>query len=615
MDIEDSRERIRAQEAEIDRQAAALIERHPRLIDLIAAGAEANPDGTALVYLRVPDDPDPPTIGYGRFMGLLAAAIRWYRAQGLTQDDTVSVLAPGVPATQVALWAAVEACRAQPLNLLFTREAIAAQLNAVGARLLLVPPPGLPGGLYEKVAGLEREVPTLERIVTLPVDGSVAFGDDVLEPDPDWRSTLAEGRDPAQAERVAALYPTGGTTGRPKVAKLTNRSMVAASVASMLSTGTRAEDRLLLGLPLFHVGGAFTGSIPTFTAGAALYIATAAGYRDPKMVQAVWRLVDRHRLTVLGVVPTVLGALCAVPRDGLDISSLRLVGVGAATLPPEVERRFNGIWGGAVRQVYGMTELSGAVAQWPHYRTPDSTAVGPRAALAELAVLADGVLHRDRPGPLGELLVRGPSVFAGYVDPRDTAGAFHRDAAGNEWLRTGDLARIDAAGCVHIAGRLKDVIIRGGHNIDPRMLEDPAAGFPGVALAAAVGRPDAYAGEVPMLFVTSAGPLDAEALARFLQERVDEPPAKPREVVVLPEMPLTPVGKIFKPKLRQIAAERACRDELALALPGVAAAVEAVTEPERGMVVVVRIPGGAEAEETARRALGRLPLAVRVEPG
>ena len=133
------------------------------------------------------------------------------------------------------------------------------------------------------------------------------------------------------------------------------------------------------------------------------------------------------------------------------------------------------------------------------------------------------------------------------------------------WLRTGDICRIDADGFVYIMGRAKDVIIRGGHNIDPRAIEDAALGFPGVALAAAVGRPDAYAGEVPMLFVsTQPGVhIDPQALSAFVLEKILEPPARPRAVSVIAEMPVTPIGKIFKPKLREIAAGEAARELLA----------------------------------------------------
>jgi fatty-acyl-CoA synthase len=160
-------------------------------------------------------------------------------------------------------------------------------------------------------------------------------------------------------------------------------------------------------------------------------------------------------------------------------------------------------------------------------------------------------------------------------------------------------------------GRAKDVIIRGGHNIDPRAIEDAALGFPGVALAAAVGRPDAYAGEVPMLFVSAqpGATIDPQALAAFVQEHILEPPARPRAVSIVAEMPVTPVGKIFKPKLREIAAREAARELLAAEGLSTGVEVEAVTDPSSGLYL--RVTSVPDRAEMTKRLLQRFP--VRIE--
>src|SRR4030088_1713008 len=229
----------------LDDAARGIVDAHTRVIDLIARGARANPHGIALAYLRTALDDDPVTIRYDVFVGLLQAASAWYRGHGIGPQDAVAILAPSCPATVVAMWAATGVGAANPLNLLFTREAIAAQLRAVGAKIILVPPPGAPGGLFEKVAGLEREIPTLERIVVVPIDGTVAFDGEVLQPDANWQSAPAFA-DAAEPDRAAALLPTGGTTGHPKIARLTNRNMVASSVGSMLASGMTAADRVMV---------------------------------------------------------------------------------------------------------------------------------------------------------------------------------------------------------------------------------------------------------------------------------------------------------------------------------------------------------------------------------
>jgi fatty-acyl-CoA synthase len=229
--------------------------------------------------------------------------------------------------------------------------------------------------------------------------------------------------------------------------------------------------------------------------------------------------------------------------------------------------------------------------------------------MVELAILSGGELHTGPwPSPVGELLTKGPQVFPGYIDSKQTEDAFHQG-----WLRTGDICRIDADGFVYIMGRAKDVIIRGGHNIDPRAIEDAALAFPGVALAAAVGRPDAYAGEVPMLFV-SLQPgvhVDPDALADFVQDRIMEPPARPRAISVIAEMPVTPIGKIFKPKLREIAAGDAARELLAAEGLAKDVSVEAITDPARGLYL--RIKATPDQAKTAQRLLQKFPVKVEIE--
>ena len=589
---------------QLDRKATELIAAHPRVIDLIAHGARANPNGDALIYLRTATDPHPAVASYQDMMGLIQATADWYRAQGIGPTDAVAILVPTCPATFIAIWAATVAGIANPLNLLFSREAIAAQLKAVGTKILCVPPPGAPGGLYEKVAGLDREIPTLERIVVLPLDGGMAFDGEVVTPDPDWQRKLGAGAD-GDADRVTAMLPTGGTTGHPKIARLTNRNMVASAVASMLAVDITPRDHVMVALPLFHVGGAFVGGLSSLAAGASVYFPTAFGMRNPDVVRHFWALLERFRITFVGMVPTSLGAVSEVPRGDADLSSVRFVGTGASTTPPEIERRFLSVWGGdAVRQIYGMTEYAGAITQVPHDKAPDGGAVGLPVALAEVAVLAGGKIHRDVPSPMGELLAKGPQVFAGYVDPKQTEGAFY-----DGWLRTGDLCKIEASGQVLVTGRIKDLIIRGGHNIDPAMIEEAALQFPGVSVAAAVGLPDPYSGEVPMLFVQGKS-IDSAALADFMADTVSDAPARPRAIEIIDEIPLTPVGKIFKPRLREIAAERAVRTILADHAASVTSTVQAITDPDRGLIVNVRLDGDPAAVAAATRALGLLPIAV-----
>jgi fatty-acyl-CoA synthase len=599
-----------ADEAVRDKEMRDTLAACPRILDLVTRGPLANPDADAIVYLRAPLDPNPAIVSGDQLMGCVKAAENFFRAEGIGKDDPVAILLPSCPATIAAIWGAAACGIAEPLNLLFTREAIIAQLNAVKAKLLLAPPPGTPGGLYKKIEGLQRDVPSLKRIVLVPLDGTIAFDGAVLKPDPAWRHDYAEGRDPSEADRVAVMLPTGGTTGHPKVARLTNRAMVASTVSSRMALDFRRGDRCMIALPLFHVGGLFCTLAAGLSAGTTLLIPGPAGARDPALVANYWTIIEKYRINIGGAVPTTLGAIADVPVGDSDISTLRVTATGASICPPEIERRYLATWGGpCIQQIYGMTELAGGITHDVAGVKPRAEGVGSKNPLVELAILSGGKLHTGPwPSPVGELLTRGPQVFPGYVDSKQTEEAFY-----DGWLRTGDICRIDADGFVYILGRAKDVIIRGGHNIDPRAIEDAALLFPGVALAAAVGRPNAYAGEVPMLFV-SAQPgvhIDPLALADFVRDNIPEPPAQPRNVSVISEMPVTAIGKIFKPKLREIAAGEAARDLLAAEGFAKDVSVEAITDPSRGLFL--RLKAAPDKAEAAGRLLQKFPVKIEIE--
>jgi fatty-acyl-CoA synthase len=209
------------------------------------------------------------------------------------------------------------------------------------------------------------------------------------------------------------------------------------------------------------------------------------------------------------------------------------------------------------------------------------------------------------PGETGVIALRGPNVSPGYSDAARNAGTFERG-----WLISGDIGHVDAEGRVFITGRAKDVIIRGAHNIDPAIIEDALLQHPDVALAAAIGEPNAYAGELPVAYVTlkAGAATDADTLLAFIAPRVAEPAARPKSVAILREMPLTPIGKIYKPALRVLATKRAIEE----ALGGIGLAAPqfdiAVSEAES----VVRLEDGAR-EGAVKAALLGMPIRYRIE--
>jgi acyl-CoA synthetase (AMP-forming)/AMP-acid ligase II len=209
--------------------------------------------------------------------------------------------------------------------------------------------------------------------------------------------------------------------------------------------------------------------------------------------------------------------------------------------------------------------------------------------------------------------VRGPQVFPGYLDPGHDVGTLSADG----WLTTGDVGYLTDDERLVLTGREKDLIVRSGHNIDPAAIEDVANQFDGVQISAAVAMPDEYAGEVPALFVVPqpGAAIDRAALGRYLEANVHEPPARPRSVLVIDALPVTAVGKIFKPALRDLAIQEKVRLELTrICGPGAKARVEVRLDARKRTLVDVAVSGATAAQlEALAVALRPLPQSYAVE--
>jgi fatty-acyl-CoA synthase len=287
-----------------------------------------------------------------------------------------------------------------------------------------------------------------------------------------------------------------------------------------------------------------------------ILIPTASLFRNREVIANYWRLVAHHGCTLMSGVPTVLAALAAVPLAGADISRLRAVRTGAAPLPPELSQRFAQAFGLQINESLGMTETAGLSTVAPPGLSAPAGCVGwplPHASVRIVALGSDDQATAQTlpAGDKGMVLYKGPNLFSGYLDAAETARSFTPDG----WLITGDVGFVDEQGRLHLTGRAKDLIIRGGHNIDPKVIEDALGAHPDVELCAAVGAPDAYAGELPVAFASlkPGAQVSEQELLAFTAERVDEAPAKPKRITILERMPVTNVGKIYKPELRTLA--------------------------------------------------------------
>jgi long-chain acyl-CoA synthetase len=339
---------------------------------------------------------------------------------------------------------------------------------------------------------------------------------------------------PAGADLAALMY-TGGTTGRAKGVMLSHQNLWFAGKSGHDAGYVPGITRSLSALPLSHAFG---------------LLVTVVGFhnREPHssvlmrwfQPEAWLQLVAEHRAQIVAVVPSMLKLLVAESLEDYDLSELRYVVSGAAPLPPETAqellRRVPGV---EIREGYGLTESSALVSSSPPGR----------ARLGAVGTPVPGIEVRiadpDRQG-VGEILVRSPAVMLGYWQAPDLTAEVLRDG----WLHTGDLGFLDADGYLRVVDRKKDLIIRNGFNVFPRDVEEALLEHPAVAAAGVVGRPDELHGEEVVAFVElSGGDVGPDDLVAFCKERIGGY-KYPREVHVLPSLPLTPVGKLDRKALR-----------------------------------------------------------------
>ncbi|MGH8081056.1 MAG: AMP-binding protein, partial [Lysobacter sp.] len=355
-----------------------------------------------------------------------------------------------------------------------------------------------------------------------------------------------------------------------------------------------------------------TGLLP-FSLGAHVILGTPQGYRGEGVVPRFWELVEHHRIHFFSGVPTLYAALMQVPIDGRDVSSLEYGLCGAAPMPVELIRGFQQRTGLKILEGYGLTETACVSSLNPPQGERRIGSIGlrlPGQRMKAVMLDEDGAYLRDcAVDEIGIIAISGPNVFAGYKLEAQNRSVWIDCGDSLRWLNTGDLGRQDADGYFWLTGRRKDLIIRGGHNIDPASIEGPLHQHPAVAMAAAIGRPDAHAGEVPVAYVqlqAGASASEDELLA-FAREQVTERAAVPRAIHIVDVLPLTPVGKIFKPALKR----REIADALAQALRegGVdTVGIEARDDSARGVVAEVRLRDPAQAED-AKRILGLFAVA------
>lgn len=526
------------------------------IYEMLEYVAQNNGDGYALTFLPTGSvDEEPIRFTYAQFIARVRQAANLFRELGVGRNDVVSILAPSLPSTFFAIWGATTAGIANPINFILNEDQLEGLLRAADTKVLVALGPNPLLDIWSKVEAVRSKLPKLE--VVLQIGGS-----DVPEGVLSFETALAKqpsdrfhGDLPTRQDR-AIYFHTGGTTGTPKLASRSHdNDMYCAWAASQMWHFT-PEAVVCNVLPLFHVAGSIVCGLGPLFSGSEVVVTSPVGLRHPVALRDVWKTAEKYRATHLGGVPTNLVAMLDVPRDGLDLSSIRYTLTGGASLPSEVGRVWREKIGKPLTQIYGMTEGGSAIAGSPVNIPPVEGSVGIRFPygqwrLAPVENPAGGALP---PFQQGVVVIASPGTFLGYLEESQNTGTLLADGS----VVTGDLGYTDGQGNLFLNGRAKDLIIRGGHNIDPAIIEEVLVAHPNVALAAAIGRPDEYAGEVPVAYVqlTPGSTITGEELRSWASERISERPALPKEIMVIEQMPVTAVGKIFKPALRFKEAEQ-----------------------------------------------------------
>ncbi len=589
-----------------------LAERYPwnNTYDLVINACQKWGEDTALEFMptAAKDEATLP-ISYLQLAGRMNQTANLLHGLGVRTKDAVSIMLPTLPQTFYCIWGAQAAGITSPLNPLLEPHHLAEIIGVTGSKVLITMAPAHDNReLWDKAVAVAKEASGLTHMLIITIPGLTeelpdAPRDGITMVD---YTALIDQQNAAEldskrvfnADDAAAYMHTGGTTGRPKVAQLNHGHFAFIAQLTDDMTKNRPRTPTPCALPMFHIFGLVATGIAAFVAGRNVVILSPTGFRNPNVVQNFWAHVDRFKFQGIAAVPTILSVLYEVPIGDNDISSLDEIVSGAAPLPDHLkinfEKRFN-CW---VRNGYGMTESSCVLSHSQRDTAVPMGSCGLRVPYAERIVAhVDGnrLVKICEPNQAGVVLSRGPNIFAGYLEQEDNDKAWV-----DGWFNTGDMGYEDENGFLFLTGRAKDLIIRGGHNIDPVLIEEPLLAHPDVASAVAVGQPDPHAGELPMAFVVAkpGHTIDVDALLAYAADHISERAAIPKRIQVIDEIPLTAVAKIFKPKLREMATEYALN--ALLTNSDVEANVSAFTDQLKGLqaqVVLAKIDQKAASEK------------------
>ncbi len=469
-------------------------------------------------------------------------------AVGVRPGDRIAIAAPNSPEWIVTWFAAAKlGVVLVTLNVAYREREFEYMLNQSGSSMLICIDEFRGFDFVEFLEGLRRQIPTVRHFVTLgrrTVPGGVRWNE-LLVPEPDVDRVRAASADVQPDDPAVVLY-TSGTTGDPKGAVLTHRSILASASAQIDRLGQRPDDVSIGQMPLNHVGGMTCTLAASMVAGGSVALLT--GYHPRTALDTT---VER-RVTLWFGVPTMYAMMLALPEfANADTSCVRICVIGGSNVEPELGKRIIDVFGGArLANLYGLSETSGgSVISAPDddLDTLFSTIGTPTGDFAVRVVDDEGTVLP--PETEGELQITGACVAAGYWERPDETAATFRPGG---WLATGDMAVLRPDGRIALRGRKKEMYVRGGYNVYPAEIENVLAEDAGVVMCAVIGVPHDLFGETGRAYVVPApgSVVDIDGLLDRCRRRLASYKV-PDEIVVVESLPLTPSGKVKKVALRE----------------------------------------------------------------
>ncbi|EEE36217.1 acyl-CoA synthase [Rhodobacteraceae bacterium KLH11] len=582
------------------------------------AGKFPNHKAISFQLLSGPND-KAETLSWSELLSQVNQAANLFRSLGIGEQDVVAYVLPNCNETLVTMMGGAVAGIVNPINPLLEPEQISAILRETQAKVVVTLKSFPKTDVAQKVEEAVRHAPgvhtileiDLNRYLTPPKSWLVPF----LRPKMSGKEKLAHADyknfnvelnkqpktltfEDSKKDRVACYFHTGGTTGMPKVAQHKYSGLI---YNGWLGNTLLFDenDVIMCPLPMFHVFAVHVIVMAAVSSGAHVIFPTPAGYRGDGVFDNFWKLIERWKVSFIITVPTAISAKMQRPVDA-DISSVKTAFSGSAPLPVELFRRFEEATGVTIVEGYGLTEATCLVSCNPVDGEKKIGSIGIPFPYTDVKILQGGPDGPTECGTdqVGEICISNPGVYAGhtYTEADKNVDLYHFD----KYLRTGDLGRFDEDGYLWITGRAKDLIIRGGHNIDPAEIEEALLGHEAVAFAGAIGQPDAHAGELPCAFVELVDGASAteEELLEYCKAHVHERAAQPKHLTILSELPKTAVGKVFKPDLRKHAITRVYNGALEEA--GVAARVVSVIDDKKRGLVAQLDANGASEDDVAK---------------